>query len=114
MPVGSEGYIVKQRDFDTLEEFIEEQNNFTTHFYQSNPVTVEAYRKAPHFLRFQALYPDFERELSIKYTGCVNTRQEKPWEDLFKAYKLMSALVLSSDPYVFNGPEGTSEIFLTI
>ena len=104
---------VEQRQFASLDEFIEGQNNFYYHFLDGAAEMTEMKLERPVYQRFQAQYPEFCGELRRKATlNWQNYRSQKvkvgsvydylPMEDLFKAYQLMSELVDRNDPYVMD------------
>ena len=88
--------IVEQRQFASLEEFIEGQNNYYARFLEGNPWG-ESRRRHPYFQRFQELYPTLEQEVTRKTIEARATRSRLPYEKLFETYKLMSVLVYAED-----------------
>lgn len=91
--------IVPQKQFGTLDLFIEGMNNYWAHFFRGNE-WAETRRKRPHFLRFQEQNPEMEHELTDKITKIANTtrrREYMPLETLWESYNLMSQLVYAED-----------------
>jgi len=92
--------IAPQKEFKSLEEFIQHSNNFYCHFIDYTPMSNTCYRTREAFIRFQEKYPDFEKDLTAKTVLSFQTKRslkELPWEELFDAYKKMSQLVYLED-----------------
>lgn len=105
--------IVSLKQFKTLEEFIEAQNNFYLHFC-SESIFGSDYRSNRYFIRFKEKYPQLEESAKKATLDAINSVQSKelPYEILFEAYNLMSLLVYVDDPIIIR--EGrVDEYFLT-
>lgn len=102
--------IVPQKQFESLEAFIEGIGNYWAHFYRENTFG-ESRRSTPTFRRFQEQYPQMERELTDAVTEARNkpirTKSDLPLKQLFESYPLMSQFVYSDDPEVmaYSNPE---------
>ncbi len=94
--------IVPQKQFDTLEAFVEGMNNYWAHFFSGNE-WAETKRNKPHFIRFKEQNPKMEQELTDKITPIANSTRRKenmPLDLLWESYRIMSQLVYPDDPGV--------------
>lgn len=92
----TEPKIVPQKQFESLEDFTDGQNNYYAHFLKGDSWG-ETRRERPHFQRFQNLHPELEGEVT-RATGEARSKSGRlPYERLFEAYKIMSQLVYADD-----------------
>ncbi|MAG78198.1 hypothetical protein CL616_02410 [archaeon] len=95
--------IAPQREYETLKDFVDGQNNFYVYF-REDQWAQRVYRCRPHFLRFQEANPEIEEELTALTAPAIGSRFVNwdilPYEKLWEAYKIMSKLVYVDDPYV--------------
>lgn len=90
--------IVPQKEFESLEDFIEGQKNYWGHFLKGNEWG-ETRRSRSCFKRFQKLYSELEEKTT---TATVQARtaeppKKLPYKLLFETYELMSKLVFADD-----------------
>jgi hypothetical protein len=91
---------VPQMEFKTVADFIKGQNNFW-HFFIEDSFLGQLHRsKIEAYTRFEEQNPEFARELMQKATRMDREQSQLPWEDLYRAYQLMSKLVYEEDRYV--------------
>src|SRR3989338_10970113 len=102
--------IAPQKQFDTLEAFVQGMNNYWAHFFRGNE-WAETRRNKPHFIRFQAQNPEMEQELTDIITPIASTTRkikEMPLETLerlWESYRIMSQLVYANDPGIMEYSE---------
>jgi hypothetical protein len=102
--------IVPQRQFASLEDFIENSNNFYAHLVVdcARPRIGRKDRVWPCYERFNQSAPELAAELRKEMTmqNYGRARRGEPWEKVFPwekvwmAYKIMSNLVYIDDPSV--------------
>lgn len=117
----SEQKVVPQKGYETLDDFVNRQNNFW-HFFIKDSFMGILFRKEPVYARLRKRYPVFVRELTEKVTAysdeesasamaLLNSTEarlgipqkmpvlqhEMPYEDLYLAYHLMAELVYADD-----------------
>tara|TARA_Y100000294_G_scaffold177180_1_gene201743 strand:+ start:226 stop:552 length:327 start_codon:yes stop_codon:yes gene_type:complete len=88
--------IMQQKQFESLEQFIDEQNNYYAHFLKGNDWG-ETRRNRPHFRRFQKAHPELEREVTRKTCEARFKSERLPYEQLYRTYEIMSQLVHVDD-----------------
>jgi hypothetical protein len=86
-------------EYSTVDEFVQEQNNFYLHFYDGNFIG-DAYRQREAFNRFNTLFPEQAKQLQVQVTQAVQQRKPLPYRDLFEAYWSMKQLVCEFDKCV--------------
>ncbi len=85
---------------DSIKEFIKYQNNFYGYFLDYCEWGLLK-RKKDYFVEFQKKYPKFEKELTEKITyllkefgtNILYDTKIFPYEDLFKAYSLITEII---------------------
>jgi hypothetical protein len=103
--------IVHQHQFSSLEDFIENNNNFYAHMSVDSACSrIDGeVNDWPCYDRFVQLAPDLAAELREGMTrenygratrGGEDWEKVFPWDKLWEAYKIMSELVYVGDPYV--------------
>ncbi len=90
--------VAKLVRYETLEGFVEGQNNFYFHFLPEGSFVGDIYKTQPHYRRFKALHPELDSSLKAK----LSQRKvgSDAYKELFKAYAIMSELVSVDDPHV--------------
>ena len=102
--------IVPQVKFDTLEDFINGNNNFWNMFAVSHRSRADE----PFYKRFREIAPDLaarlEREVHLSWEDrskkSLPWEKQYPWDKMWEAYKIMSNLVCLGDPYVHEDSHG--------
>ncbi|MBW2973924.1 hypothetical protein KY346_06050 [Candidatus Woesearchaeota archaeon] len=103
--------IVPQRQFASLDDFIEGNNNFYARLVVDSAnsyVKPERVHLWPCYTRFAQIAPELALELKQVMTmqNYGRATQGEPWKEVFpwdkvwEAYKIMSTLVYLGDPYV--------------
>ncbi len=95
-----EAKIAPQIEFETLDDFIKGQNNFWHYFIEDNELGRLHREKVKAYSRFEEQNPELAQELMQRATRMHKENDELPWEDLYRAYQLMSKLVYEDDRHV--------------
>jgi hypothetical protein len=93
--------IVPQKQFETIDDFINGSNNYYALFLDDCDWGLEHRETYGCFRRFQAAYPEMERQVTRATVQAVRAGplQKLPWERLWETYKLMSQFVFADDKY---------------
>lgn len=92
--------LVPIRQFSSLDDFIENNNNFWAHMMPDSANSKIGWW--PCYKRFEKIAPELAAELRREHTflKCTGENEKNiPWDKLWKAYKIMSQLVYEKDPY---------------
>jgi hypothetical protein len=110
----AEHQVAPQIEFETLDDFIEGQNNYYAHFLDDCHLGQLYRTKKVHFKRFQEAHPEMEREVTGATVRAVRAepRQRLPYEQLWETYKIMSKLVFVDDKHVMRDGQ-PDKYFLT-
>jgi hypothetical protein len=96
--------IVPQLQFASLEDFIENNNNFWGYMILDG---IRSREEEPFYQRFVGAAPELAMELRQTMTMdrykagiALPWKERLPWDKLWEAYKIMSNLVYAGDPGV--------------
>jgi hypothetical protein len=101
----------QMRRFSSINEFVNNQNNFYLHFFDN--FIGDAYRTREVYARFREINPVELRRLQTEVTHSVKEKKPLPVEELFNAYFLMAQLVCENDKYVSTAHGTIDKDYLT-
>ncbi len=102
--------VIPQKQFDTLDEFIDGCNNYAMLFQ----IGGEDYRETtPAYDRFKEQNLEFDSKLKQRMNEINIDNPKIPWDKLWDSYKLMSQLVYEDDPFAIkkDGSFDTTHLF---
>lgn len=88
--------IIKQKKFETIDNFMKGSNNFRAHFLKGNPWG-ETRRANPHFKRFQQQHSELEKQTTDAMVAADQNHGDLPYDLLYESYQKMSELVFDTD-----------------
>lgn len=106
--------IAPQIEFQSLDDFVNKQNNFYMHFRDNCFESNNIYRLRATFKRFQIQNPEMEQDVTKATIQVIKAwpEQRLPYEQLWEAYNLMSKLVFVNDEYVMRGGQPDREYLI--